>query len=218
MTSDTKRPGPSVRSVPEGDTRERLVCPDCGFIQYDNPKVVVGSVARWNGTSLEQVGSDLPVNSSAAILTFAGFDDGSGAALYAAGQLDTGDGRRGHVFRWDGVAWEEIGPALNEPVLSLAVFDDGSGPALYAGGAFTSDATGTPIPYFARWDGSQWVAIGSGPNYDVTCLVTADLGYGPVLVLGGRFTQAGATPANRVAAFDGSTSIPHTASFSMLPS
>ena len=39
--------GPSVRTVPEGDTLERLVCPDCGYISYDNPKVVVGSVALW---------------------------------------------------------------------------------------------------------------------------------------------------------------------------
>jgi ADP-ribose pyrophosphatase YjhB (NUDIX family) len=39
--------GPSIRKVPEGDNRERLVCADCGFIQYENPKVVVGSVARW---------------------------------------------------------------------------------------------------------------------------------------------------------------------------
>ncbi len=32
---------------PEGDSRSRLVCRDCGFIQYENPKVVVGSVAHW---------------------------------------------------------------------------------------------------------------------------------------------------------------------------
>ncbi len=44
--------GPSVRAVPEGDNRERLVCPDCGFIQYDNPKVVVGAAARWEGRIL----------------------------------------------------------------------------------------------------------------------------------------------------------------------
>lgn len=53
MTDDPTRPatapppptgGPSVRAVPEGDTHERLICPDCGFIQYDNPKIVVGSV------------------------------------------------------------------------------------------------------------------------------------------------------------------------------
>ncbi len=32
---------------PEGDSRSRLVCRDCGFIQYENPKIVVGSVCRW---------------------------------------------------------------------------------------------------------------------------------------------------------------------------
>ena len=39
--------GPDVWKVPEGDERERLVCSDCGFIHYDNPKIVVGSVAVW---------------------------------------------------------------------------------------------------------------------------------------------------------------------------
>ena len=37
--------GPIVRRVPEGDDRERLVCADCGHIAYENPKIVVGSVA-----------------------------------------------------------------------------------------------------------------------------------------------------------------------------
>lgn len=35
------------RRVPEGDDRTRLVCPDCGFVNYENPKIVVGSVAAW---------------------------------------------------------------------------------------------------------------------------------------------------------------------------
>jgi ADP-ribose pyrophosphatase YjhB (NUDIX family) len=39
--------GPSLRAVPEGDNRERTICADCGYILYDNPKVVVGSVVRW---------------------------------------------------------------------------------------------------------------------------------------------------------------------------
>lgn len=39
--------GPSVRAIPDGDTQERLICPDCGFINYENPKIVVGSVALW---------------------------------------------------------------------------------------------------------------------------------------------------------------------------
>jgi ADP-ribose pyrophosphatase YjhB (NUDIX family) len=39
--------GSFVRKVPDGDNRARLVCDDCGFIQYENPKVVVGSVCTW---------------------------------------------------------------------------------------------------------------------------------------------------------------------------
>lgn len=39
-----RKAGPSVECVPEGDTRPRLVCPDCGYIAYDNPKIVVGAV------------------------------------------------------------------------------------------------------------------------------------------------------------------------------
>jgi ADP-ribose pyrophosphatase YjhB (NUDIX family) len=39
--------GPSIRRIPEGDNRERTVCAECGYILYDNPKIVVGAVARW---------------------------------------------------------------------------------------------------------------------------------------------------------------------------
>lgn len=39
--------GPRVRTVPSGDNRQRLVCPDCNYIQYENPLVVVGAVVTW---------------------------------------------------------------------------------------------------------------------------------------------------------------------------
>lgn len=38
-----------VRRVPRGDDVERHVCDNCGFIVYENPKIVVGSVVRWEG-------------------------------------------------------------------------------------------------------------------------------------------------------------------------
>ncbi len=41
-----------VRTVPDGDTHERDVCHDCGFIHYVNPKVVVGSVVHHEGKIL----------------------------------------------------------------------------------------------------------------------------------------------------------------------
>jgi ADP-ribose pyrophosphatase YjhB (NUDIX family) len=47
-----RKSGPSMRAVPDGDTRERMICPDCGFVQYDNPKIVVGAVVRSEGRVL----------------------------------------------------------------------------------------------------------------------------------------------------------------------
>ncbi|MGB8275942.1 MAG: NUDIX hydrolase [Alphaproteobacteria bacterium] len=44
MPQSPDQRGPSVRQVPEGDTCLRLVCPDCGYVAYENPKVIVGTV------------------------------------------------------------------------------------------------------------------------------------------------------------------------------
>ena len=41
-----------VRLIPEGDTRERLVCTTCGHVDYQNPRVVVGSVVAHDGAVL----------------------------------------------------------------------------------------------------------------------------------------------------------------------
>lgn len=41
-----------IRRVPDGDDRERLTCQDCGFIAYENPKIVVGSVVAEDGRVL----------------------------------------------------------------------------------------------------------------------------------------------------------------------
>lgn len=44
--------GPVHRMVPTGDTRERLVCVDCGFVHYENPVIVVGAVCTWRDSYL----------------------------------------------------------------------------------------------------------------------------------------------------------------------
>jgi len=41
-----------TRLVPAGDTHERSVCVDCGFIKYDNPKIIAGVVPIWQGKVL----------------------------------------------------------------------------------------------------------------------------------------------------------------------
>ena len=52
MTDTPELAGPTVLRIPEGDNRERLTCPDCGFINYENPKIVVGAVCTWEGKLL----------------------------------------------------------------------------------------------------------------------------------------------------------------------
>lgn len=38
--------------VPDGDEMSRKVCDHCGFVAYENPKIVVGSVVRHEGRIL----------------------------------------------------------------------------------------------------------------------------------------------------------------------
>ncbi|MBT6094226.1 MAG: NUDIX hydrolase [Rhodospirillaceae bacterium] len=45
--SSTTKSGPSVHTIPDGDDRPRLTCVDCGYIAYENPKVIVGAVCTW---------------------------------------------------------------------------------------------------------------------------------------------------------------------------
>ncbi|OUR76862.1 NUDIX hydrolase [Alphaproteobacteria bacterium 46_93_T64] len=47
MTSTNPKDFGFVREIPEGDSFERDVCSDCGWINYVNPKVVVGSVVTF---------------------------------------------------------------------------------------------------------------------------------------------------------------------------
>ena len=38
-----------TRRIPDGDSHERSVCDQCGYVAYENPKVVVGSVVVHEG-------------------------------------------------------------------------------------------------------------------------------------------------------------------------
>lgn len=41
-----KTVGKFISAVPDGDNRTRQVCADCGFVNYENPKIVVGAVVH----------------------------------------------------------------------------------------------------------------------------------------------------------------------------
>lgn len=52
MARYPKDAGPIRETVPQGDTRPRLVCEECGFVLYRNPKPVVGAVCALDGRIL----------------------------------------------------------------------------------------------------------------------------------------------------------------------
>lgn len=41
-----------AKTIPEDDNRVRDVCPDCGSIFYENPKIVAGCLLEWQGSLL----------------------------------------------------------------------------------------------------------------------------------------------------------------------
>jgi ADP-ribose pyrophosphatase YjhB (NUDIX family) len=44
--------GPIHKLIPESDDRLRKVCLDCGYIAYDNPKIIAGAVCTWENKFL----------------------------------------------------------------------------------------------------------------------------------------------------------------------
>lgn len=42
-------------AIPEGDNRPRHVCPQCGTIHYQNPKMVIGTIPVWEHDGQVQV-------------------------------------------------------------------------------------------------------------------------------------------------------------------
>jgi hypothetical protein len=100
--------------------------------------------------------------------------------------------------------WENLGTGvegvLNGSVNAIAI----SGTDVFVGGSFTN-AGGVPgANYIARWDGTQWHAVGganaiSGPVYDIALS-------GTDVYVGGFFFNAGGVPgANNIARWDGTT-------------
>jgi len=107
-----------------------------------------------------------------------------------------------------------FGTGLNGPVKCVLALPNGD---LVAGGDFTT-AGGTTVNRIARWDGTNWNAMGSGMSlssggsasvYDMTLMPNGDI------VAGGMFTHANGVPCNSVARWNGSTWSPMAGGFSL---
>lgn len=171
---------------------------EAGGVAAERIAVYRNSLGTWSG---------LGMGADDAVRMFQQADLGNGEELFVGGEFSSifGQTIQG-IVSYDGVTVSELGSGIGgsgSSVLAATMHDDGSGPALYVGGVFT-EANGGPGNFVARWDGTQWSALGEGTNGTVLALASVDHGDGPVLYAGGQFTLAGGQTANRIARWNGS--------------
>jgi hypothetical protein len=168
--------------------------------------VLVNNIAKWNGSTWSALGS----GSNLVIRALASCDVGGGAKLFASGDFGLiGGVYAQYIAQWDGTSWSTLGGGMIDGVpYALCAFNDGTGNALYAAGSIMNGGP-TPFNSIAKWNGSNWSALGSGlepttPTPAVFTLHVFDDGSGAALYAGGFFTTAGGHSANRIAKWNGS--------------
>lgn len=160
-------------------------------------------IASWNGSTWSALGSGVDDRVTALAV--------SGTDLYAGGWFSTAGETHGafYVAKWEGGTWSALGEGADDYVNALAVV----GNTLFVGGDFervgghVEIVEGFPelvgqkeAHYIAKWDGTDWSALGSGLSGFVYALAVS----GTSLYAGGDFSTADVNPANNIARWDGS--------------
>lgn len=154
-------------------------------------------VARWDGTDWSPLGTGF----NAAVAGLATLPNGN---VVAVGSFTfAGATTVNRVAVWDGTTWTPLGTGLIGSIANaVAIGQDGE---IVVGGLFSS-AGGVAANSIARWKDGSWAPFSKGLiNYGLdfgTVLAFAPLRNGDVVV-GGRFTAAGAMPANGIARWSG---------------
>lgn len=151
-------------------------------------------IAKWNGTAWSVLGTG--VNGGVFALAASGTD------VYVGGDFtQAGGASANYIAKWTGSAWSSLGSGLNEYADAISV----SGSDVYVGGNFTQ-AGGGLANYAAKWNGTGWSALGDGLNWHFPSVGgSALVAKGLDVYVGGVFTQAGATLANYIARWNGSS-------------
>ena len=151
-------------------------------------------IARWDGTEWTAMDRGFAAES-----TWVSAIASSGADLYAARAHARAytDTTGSQVLRWDGQAWQPLGPEIDSYIGCLTVFQGN----VVAAGRF-SRAGDTPANNIARWDGTSWHALGRGILGEYAEVHDLQIYHGD-LIAAGSFTWAGDNTADNIARWDG---------------
>ncbi|HET6261610.1 MAG TPA: hypothetical protein VFG99_05155, partial [Chloroflexia bacterium] len=162
--------------------------------------LLANNIARWSGGRWHSLGSG-PSNGVNGFVGAIATGGSSGTEVYVAGDFTMAGGiSANNIARWNGSQWSALGSGLRLTggdawITTLAV----SGSNVYAGGDF-DEAGGVAAHYIARWNGTQWSALGSGMEGGTVHAIAV---LGSNVYAGGNFYRAGGTTANRIARWDG---------------
>ena len=176
-----------------------------GFEKVDSTEAY--NVAKWDGAQWSAVGYGVyydPTGKLGAVYALGALPDGK---LVVGGKfthvyLNNTDNTKtamSNIALWDPIAKKflPMGSGLSSPPSEITV----AGNDVYVGGGFTK-AGGITVNGIARWDGSQWNALGAGLG---SGSISSMAYYNSALYIGGSFGSVGGVNAHRVAKWDGTT-------------
>jgi hypothetical protein len=168
-------------------------------------------LARWDGQDWYSLGGH--ANNEVAVIKIDGNNIFAGGYFSHIGGQFSGDSYAGgipvnNIAKWNGSEWTPLGDGVNDTgdpscagVRAIAV----NGSDIYVGGRFAK-AGNVSANNIAKWDGTNWSALGTGihsDKYGIGPVVNAiEVMNGDVYV-GGSFTGAGSTSARHIARWDG---------------
>lgn len=183
-----------------------------GFFEHSG-NLLVNKIAKWDGTNWLSLSNGIDDNVWTIMnLAWVHALATDGNQIYAGGTFELASGLWAkNIAKWNGAGWSALGSGsggVNLEVRALA-FNGGN---LYAGGSFTTTNPANPSASvsanrIAKWDGSNWSALGSGMFGNSGCSVTTLTVIGDDIYAGGNFFSAGGVYANNIARYSCSGTI-----------
>ncbi len=173
------------------------LCSDGSFLYVGGSFSTAGGLsspymAKWNGTSWSSMGTDITGQVNGIFC--------SGGTVYLVGTFTQ------NLALWNGSYSFEPAPRLDVgtsgiSVTSICVV----GNDIYIGGYFSS-VGGVAVNNIAKWNGSEWSALGSGVTGGFSPSPVQALAHdGTYLYAGGFFTNAGGSSISYLAKWNGSS-------------